>query len=180
MGSQKMLMPLVQNRRGFDLREYNKSLIPRNLYTAIRNLAVVAWITLPWVSYLLAYAVLLFGSDHYRPIGNKQMPSSAWQSTNHGAAELWELQEIYVMVTKSRVSAGEINTLVLEQPMELLNVRHTVMRNSVYVPLTACRDTFLCDWKYSSNDKMEYQRFSECFVPQRFGLATSCCVWSPV
>lgn len=100
MGSQKMLMPLVQNRRGFDLREYNKSLIPRNLYTAIRNLAVVAWITLPWVSYLLAYAVLLFGSDHYRPIGNKQMPSSAWQSTNHGAAELWELQEIYVMVTR--------------------------------------------------------------------------------
>lgn len=94
------------------------------------------------------------------PLGNKQMPSFAWQSTNRGAAELWESWATYVTVTESRVSAGEINTLLLNQPMELLNVRRMMMmmRKSVYVPLAAHREGFsffLCDLKYSSNDKME-------------------------
>lgn len=70
-GVRKCLPHLFKNGRGFNQRDYNKSLIRRNLYTAIRNVAVIAWITLPWVSYLLAYAVLLFGSNHYGPIGKQ-------------------------------------------------------------------------------------------------------------
>lgn len=71
------------------------------------NLVSMVWIILHWVSYLLANAVLLFGSYHYGSIGNKQMSSSAWQSTmmnNHGVAELWESQGTDVTMTKSHMS----------------------------------------------------------------------------
>lgn len=109
-------MRQLKSERVYSRRGYGKSQFQRNLGTTIRNLVMKAWISLPWVSYLPAYAVLLFGSDHYGPIGNKQMSSSAWQSTmmnNHGAADLWESQETYVTDTKSHMSAGEINMLFL-------------------------------------------------------------------
>lgn len=95
-----------------------KSQFQRNLNTTIRNLVVTARISLHWMSYLPAYAVLLFGSDHYGSIGDKQMSSSAWQSTmmnKCGVADLWESQGSYATATKSHKSAVAIKVLNINQ-----------------------------------------------------------------
>lgn len=72
-------------------------------------------------------------------------------------------------------------SLNINQSTELLNIKHMMMLISVYVLLAACWELlFSYNWKYFSNEKLGYQCFSECFVPERFGLVRSCCVWSPV